>query len=102
MYIKRTSKEKVLLLSSTAMASRSKSFECTVCSRRFTTAKGRDDHQKAVHGGLVMASQSKPFECTVCWKRFTTAYGRDDHQRTVHYKRQMKRGNHFVPVSKFR
>ena len=74
-----------------------KPFPCTVCRKRFTTAKGRASHQRAVHEKLVMASRSKPFKCTVCSKRFTTDNGRADHQIAVH----VDKGNYFVPVSKF-
>ena len=79
------------------MASRSKPFECTVCSKRFSTDNGRASHQRAVHEKLVMASRSKRFKCTICSKRFTTDDGRASHQIAVH----VDKGNHFVPVSIF-
>ncbi|XP_073230619.1 2'-5'-oligoadenylate synthase 1-like [Porites lutea] len=84
------------------MASRSKPFECTVCSKRFTTAKGRAAHHRAVHNGLVMASLgSKPFECTVCSKRFSTGDGRASHQIAVHVDKGDLRENSNLDLNKF-
>ena len=61
-----------------------RAFECTVCSKRFTTDKGCVEHKRAVHGGLVMASRPRPFQCTDCSRRFHTDRGLAFHQRAVH------------------
>ena len=83
---KQNQQEKLRLRSHIVMASRSRPFQCTDCSRRFHTDRGLAVHQRAVHGMLVMASQLtiRPFECTVCSKRFTTDKGCAEHKRAVH------------------
>ena len=68
-----------------------KSFQCSFCSKQFTTDNGSDDHQRAVHS--VKYSQSKPFACTVCPKRFTTDKDLKHHVKNASKRHKKMTGN---------
>jgi DNA-directed RNA polymerase subunit RPC12/RpoP len=55
---------------------RSKTFVCTLCSRRFR----RQEHLKRHHHSLH--THDKPFECTDCGKKFSRSDNLGQHQRT--------------------
>ena len=71
-----------------------KPYQCTDCSKRFTTDNGRANHQRAVHGKPVMNSLLKSYQCTVCPKRFATDDALKNHmERSTNKKHQKMRGN---------
>lgn len=54
----------------------SKTFVCTLCSRRFRRQEHLKRHYRSLHTG------DKPFECTDCGKKFSRSDNLSQHQRT--------------------
>lgn len=54
----------------------SKTFVCTLCSRRFRRQEHLKRHYRSLH------THDKPFECTDCGKRFSRSDNLSQHQRT--------------------
>lgn len=54
----------------------SKTFVCTLCSRRFRRQEHLKRHYRSLH------TQEKPFECNECGKRFSRSDNLSQHQRT--------------------
>ena len=54
----------------------SKTFVCTLCSRRFRRQEHLKRHYRSLHTG------DKPFECTDCGKTFSRSDNLSQHQRT--------------------
>ncbi|KAF2842811.1 hypothetical protein M501DRAFT_984995 [Patellaria atrata CBS 101060] len=54
----------------------SKTFVCTLCSRRFRRQEHLKRHYRSLHTG------EKPFECTDCGKKFSRSDNLSQHQRT--------------------
>jgi len=54
----------------------SKTFVCTLCSRRFRRQEHLKRHYRSLH------THEKPFECTDCGKKFSRSDNLSQHQRT--------------------
>jgi 5-methylcytosine-specific restriction endonuclease McrA len=54
----------------------SKTFVCTLCSRRFRRQEHLKRHYRSLH------THDKPFECTDCGKKFSRSDNLSQHQRT--------------------
>lgn len=54
----------------------SKTFVCTLCSRRFRRQEHLKRHYRSLH------TREKPFECTDCGKKFSRSDNLSQHQRT--------------------